>query len=92
MQEQLNNGDLRSRAITRLKKKRDLAAHVLAYLAVNVSLVVIWATAGGGFFWPVFPILGWGIGLLFHGWDVYRGEPSEEEIGKEMARLAGHGR
>jgi len=32
----------------------------------------IWlAITPGGFYWPMFPLLGWGIGLAFHVWDVY---------------------
>jgi hypothetical protein len=78
---------LRERALVSLRKKRDFAAHVMAYLLVNTMLVVIWAMTGHGFFWPVFPILGWGIGLIFHAWDTYGGRPSEEAIQKEMERL-----
>jgi len=29
-------------------------------------LVGIWAASGGGYFWPIWPILGWGIGLGCH--------------------------
>ena len=79
---------LREKAIKRLKQKREFSAHLLAFIVVNAFLVILWATvAERGFFWPMFPILGWGIGLLFHGWDVYRGTPSEEEIRKEMQKM-----
>ena len=27
-------------------------------------LIVIWATTGAGYFWPIWPILGWGVGLI----------------------------
>lgn len=40
--------------------------HVTVYLAVNALLVLIWAATGAGYFWPVWPIAGWGIGLVFH--------------------------
>ena len=84
------DGDLRQDAIARLRKKRDLWAHVLAYVLVNGSILAIWAVTGSGFFWPVFLLVGWGIGLVFHAWDVYRGEPSEEQIGREITRMRGH--
>ena len=44
-------------------------AHLGAYLAVNLMLVVIWLmTSGpGGYFWPMWPMMGWGIGLASHG-------------------------
>jgi hypothetical protein len=83
-----DEGDLRERAIAKLKKKREFTAHLLAYVLVNVFLVAIWAvTSDGTLFWPIFPILGWGIGLAFHGWDVYGSPPREEQIHHEMARL-----
>ena len=34
------------------------------YLAVMTMLVVIWALTGAGYFWPVWPMLGWGLPLL----------------------------
>jgi len=85
--------ELRSRALARLKKKRDFVGHLLAYVTVNGFIVMIWAfAAGGGFFWPMFPIVAWGIGLFFHAWDLYSGEPSEEDIAREMERMARGGR
>jgi Domain of unknown function (DUF1707)/2TM domain len=38
--------------------------HVRAYVAVNVMLVAIWALTGAGYFWPIWPILGWGVGVV----------------------------
>jgi hypothetical protein len=35
-----------------------------AFVAVNLMLIVIWAATGAGYFWPIWPILGWGLGLL----------------------------
>ncbi|MFG1609756.1 2TM domain-containing protein [Actinoplanes sp. NPDC049265] len=82
--------DLRQAAVTRLRKKRDLQAHVLSYVLVNLFLNAIWLlTSPGGFYWPMFPLLGWGIGLAFHVWDVYvSSNPSEEDIRTEMERLS----
>jgi hypothetical protein len=80
---------LRDRAVQHLRKRREFTGHVLAYLLINSLIVVIWATvAGRGFFWPMFPILGWGIGVFFHGWDVFFAEPSEEQIRRQMQRMS----
>lgn len=82
--------ELREQAVTRLKKKRDFRSHVFIYVAVNVMLVVIWAVTGSGFFWPIFPILGWGVGVAANAWDVYGRRPiSEDEIRRETERLKG---
>jgi hypothetical protein len=82
--------ELRELAITRLHKKRDLQAHLLAYLLVNLLLNGIWFLTGpDSFYWPIIPMLGWGIGVAFHIWDVYAPEtPSEERIRREMDRLS----
>jgi hypothetical protein len=34
------------------------------FLAVNLLLVAIWALTGAGYFWPIWPLLGWGLGLI----------------------------
>jgi 2TM domain len=51
--------------------------------------VVIWViTSGLGFFWPVFPIAIWGIGVIMNAWDVYgRQDISEDDIKRELHRL-----
>jgi 2TM domain len=79
--------ELREQATIRLRKKRDFRAHLLAYLLCNGSLLIIWALTGAGFFWPVFPMLAWGIGLVFHAWDIYRPPLSEQQIQREMKRM-----
>ena len=79
--------ELRATAVKRLKDKRDFKAHLLAYVMVNLLLVAIWAVTSAGFFWPVFPLFGWGIGLAFHAWDVYSSPASPERIAAEMDRL-----
>ena len=78
----------RDRAITHLKKRRDFLGHLLVYVLVNTFIVVIWAvTDDNGFFWPVFPIVGWGIGVVMNAWDVYwRPGISEEDIQHEIDR------
>ena len=82
---------LREKAIKQLKKQRDFRGHLLVYVLVNAFLVVIWAlTNPDGFFWPVFLIAGWGIGVVMNAWDVYRGDEfSEAQIRSEMERFQG---
>jgi len=78
----------RDEAITQLKKRRDFFGHVLVYALVNAFLVVIWAATGGhGFFWPIFLIVGWGIGVVMNAWDVFwRHKITEADIQREMER------
>lgn len=83
----LQDKQLRELAKSRLIKRREFVAHLFAYVLVNAFLMAIWLITGGGFFWPVFPILGWGIGLFFHGWDTFSAPLSEARIEREVARL-----
>jgi hypothetical protein len=53
--------DKREAAIKRLEAKRVFRLHAAIYVAVNVGLIIIWAMTSGGYFWPIWPILGWGI-------------------------------
>ncbi len=85
-----DDAELRQRAVKRLEDRRGLMAHSLAYVSVNLLLVAIWWVTGAGFFWPVFPIFGWGIGLAFHAWDVLWPAAGERQIQAEMERLRGH--
>jgi len=78
---------LRSRALDRLKRKAEFRANLLAYVLVNSFLVVVWALTGADFFWPVFPLLGWGIGLAFHAREAYGRGPTEDKIRREMDRI-----
>jgi class 3 adenylate cyclase len=40
--------------------------HLTIYVVVNVMLIGIWAASGAGYFWPIWPIMGWGIGVGAH--------------------------
>jgi hypothetical protein len=44
----------------------DFRAHLSTYLTVMAGLVVLWALCGFGYFWPIWPMLGWGIGVVSH--------------------------
>jgi hypothetical protein len=79
----------RQQAIRRIQAKRGFWVHFAVYLAVNALLVLIWAVTSGGYFWPVWPMLGWGIGVAAHAVSVYAGssEISEAQIDRELRRL-----
>jgi Domain of unknown function (DUF1707) len=34
------------------------------FVATSILLVAIWALTGAGYFWPIWPILGWGVFVL----------------------------
>jgi hypothetical protein len=85
-----SEAELRERALAHLKKKRDFWAHLLVYIMFNSLLVVVWAMTSQGFFWPIFIIAGWGIGVVMNAWDVWHGDFSEAQVAREMERLQHH--
>lgn len=82
----------RKAAVSRLKAKRAFTQNVASYVIINSFLVALWFVTSNndgqrGYFWPIWVILGWGIGLASHAWAVYgRGGITEDQIQREMQR------
>lgn len=76
----------RRQAIGRIQAKRSFSWHVVVFVLVNIGFVAIWFFSGQGYYWPIWPMLGWGIGLIAHGLAVYGGmRPiTEEQIQREI--------
>jgi hypothetical protein len=81
--------DLRRRAERRADMKIGFRIHALVYVLVNAGLVVLNLLTTPGHIWFVWPILGWGVGLLGHGLGVYAtgGHSRERMIEEELRRL-----
>jgi class 3 adenylate cyclase len=74
-------------AIKRIQAKRAFGRHATTYVAVNLLLIAIWALTDRSYFWPIWPILGWGLGLGLHAWGAYFQRPiSEDEIRREIEK------
>lgn len=55
-------------------RRQAFKAHLISYAAVNVFLIAINLLTSPSYFWAIFPLLGWGLGLFFHGLEAYRTE------------------
>lgn len=66
----IRRNDPRRRRARRKAARRGVQIHVAAYLAMVVIVLTVWLvvglTAGAWYFWPIWPILGAGIGVLGH--------------------------
>jgi hypothetical protein len=47
--------------------------HLSPFLPVSILLVAIWALTGADYFWPVWPILGWGLFVVGPGGAAFTG-------------------
>ncbi len=85
--------DLRAEALRRLRARHGFWLHLAVYAMVNLLLVCIWLTrslAGGSWTpWPLFTLLGWGIGLTMHALSVFTPHHiSEQRINQEIDRIS----
>ncbi|OKH73951.1 hypothetical protein EB74_14625 [Mycobacterium sp. SWH-M5] len=66
----LRRNDPRRREAQLRAARMSVRLHLAAYLAVSVLMLGIWLAVGlgggGWYFWPVWPIMGWGIGVASH--------------------------
>lgn len=78
----------------KLKARQEFVGHLSTYLGVNTVLVIIWGL-NGGFFWPMFPLIFWGMGVVGQGVEYYNkyGAGSdrreawfEEQVQRELER------
>jgi Domain of unknown function (DUF1707)/2TM domain len=67
---QLRRNDPRLREARRGAARRGVQIHLAGYLAMVVIVLSVWLAVGFGagawYFWPIWPILGAGIGVIGH--------------------------
>ena len=54
------------RADERANARRDAILLTLTGPLVTAVLLAAWAAAGKGYFWPIWPMLGWGLAVAAH--------------------------
>jgi hypothetical protein len=80
--------DERQEAIDRLKKRRDFANHLAAFVVINAAVWALWAATGSGYPWPAWLTGLWAIGVVLNAWDVYFRRPiTEQDVQHELERL-----
>ncbi|MCL2386476.1 MAG: 2TM domain-containing protein [Defluviitaleaceae bacterium] len=68
----MTDKELYKKAKKRVEAKRGVMIHVGIYVAVCIFLVLLHlATDRGGYFWPIWPIMGWGLGVAIHAVSVF---------------------
>lgn len=87
----------KDRELWKLAKKRvGFRRHLATYMVINGFLWALWYFTdhkhddreSGGVPWPIFPMLGWGIGLMFSYLNAYV-FTKHDSVEKEYERLKG---
>ena len=78
--------DTRTKARRIAEARYSFRWHALIYAFVNSGLVAIWFLTGGGFPWPIFIIVFWGIGLASHYMGAYH-SMGRDWIDRETERI-----
>lgn len=88
----MDNQEAYQRAKRRAEAKIGFYIHLAVYVGVNILLIIINLSTSPQYIWFKWPLLGWGIGLFFHGMSIFvfsgktfRGM-KEKMIEKEMKR------
>ncbi|HEX5983534.1 MAG TPA: 2TM domain-containing protein [Solirubrobacterales bacterium] len=78
----------RELAIQRLKLKQDFKGMLAGGIFAILVCVVIWLLGDGGYFWPVWVILGIGIAVVVQGWKAYgpSNRITEADVQREMEK------
>lgn len=79
----------------RVKSKKEFYEHLTVFAVMSVFFFLLNALTAFGNWWFYWPILGWGIGVLFHYFEVFgfpgipdmSEEWEEQQIKEEMKRL-----
>jgi hypothetical protein len=78
------------KAKERVEAKIGFYTHLAVYVGVNILLIIINLVASPRYLWFPWPLLGWGIGVLFHALHVFaftkESAIKERMIEKEMAK------
>jgi hypothetical protein len=92
MENTSNTQDQKDPQLWQLAQKRaSFKSHLATYVVMNTFFWVVWYLNGQhrshqGWPWPVWPMLGWGIGLAFHFIGAYIA-PKSNMVEKEYEKL-----
>ena len=80
----------RKAALERLRAQRAFWQYFAVWVIIGLLMTVLWLLTSRGYFWPIWVIVGMGIGLVFMGLNAYgprNGPPTEDRIQQEMDKM-----
>ncbi|RDW17584.1 histidine kinase [Oceanobacillus arenosus] len=67
----MENEEKYLRAKKRVEDLKGFYQHLLSYILVNIMLFIINMVTDPSYWWFIYPLMGWGIGLIAHAFSVY---------------------
>jgi len=67
----MENEEIYQRATRRVEAKIGFYIHLAVYVGVNILLIVINLVTAPQYLWFRWPLIGWGIGIFFHGMSTF---------------------
>lgn len=87
----MDNEQIYLLAEKRVKAKKKFRSHLFSFIGLSIFFIALNLFTSTQVFWAIFPILGIGLGVFFHGIKVYGGMNSEsweeKELEKEVRRM-----
>ena len=83
----MSDNEARHAAVQRLQHRRGLINYILGGVVLSLLMVAIWFFTGRGYFWPMWVMVSFAIGLIFMAVSSFTNKPiTEEEIQREMQK------
>lgn len=67
----MRNQEAGQAAKTKVKARRKFYIHLSVYISVNILLIIINFSTTSEYLWFKWPLMGWGIGVIFHALSVF---------------------
>jgi hypothetical protein len=64
--------EVKKQQMSNNQKQQEFKLHLITFIAVNGFLILLNMFTSPGYFWAIFPLLGWGLGLFLHWMKVYK--------------------
>ncbi|AFY45997.1 hypothetical protein Nos7524_0071 [Nostoc sp. PCC 7524] len=72
------------------QRQGEFKSHLISFIGVNGFLIALNLWTSPSYFWAIFPLLGWGLGLFFSGMKAYKnsGESYEQDFQEWSRKLS----
>ena len=88
----MENQEAYQRAKKKVEARIGFYIHLSVYIAVGIFLLLLNLSRSSQYLWAKWPLIGWGIGVFFHGLSVFfpsgKSSIKEQMIEKEMKKEA----